>query len=84
MMKLGLRNRRLWTCCLLAFLGIALLSLGAITSSALTVDLLYDLLSDGPISTSPLNTHRMDPSGQRVAWLEQGNRMMLFERRLCT
>jgi len=79
MMKLGLRNRRLWTCCLLAFLGIALLSLGAITSSALTVDLLYDLLSDDLISTSPLNTHRIDPTGQRIAWLEQGNRMMLFE-----
>jgi len=60
-----------------ALLGLSLTSL--LGSAAPSPELLYDLFSDDLALTSPFHVHRLDPTGRRIAWLEGGDRVRIFE-----
>jgi len=61
----------------LLLLGLFLASLLGL--AAPSPELLYDLFSDDLALTSPFHVHRLDPTGRRIAWLEGGDRLRIFE-----
>jgi len=42
-------------------------------------EILYDLFSAETANSSPFNVHRLDPTGQHIAWLDRGNHLLVFE-----